>query len=104
MDNTGVSTEETISEEIPPLYALYDDKHDVDKLRRIAQALEHDGNVTIRTKDVRIVKVTAIIYDGNGWYATSGMGTYDQHGLRWYETGTVIRADDITALQPETQK
>lgn len=64
MDNTGMSTEEIISEATPPLYASYDDKHDVDKLRRIAQALEHDGSVMIRTKDGRIVKVMAIIYDG----------------------------------------
>lgn len=74
----------------------HDGTHDVmGTVRRIARSLEHDDSVTVRTRDGRTMEVTAILYDGSGWYATFGTGTYDRHGLRQYGTGDVVRMDDI---------
>ena len=77
-----------------------DDTHDnectMGAVRRIAQALEHADSVTVHTKDGRTIEATAILYDGSDWYAASGTGTYDRHGLRKYETGEVISAGELT--------
>jgi len=88
-------TDAANAEGATPADATHGSEYDMGTIRRIAQALEHSNSVTVRTKDGRTIEVTAILYDGSDWYAASGMGTYDRHGLRGYETGEAIRIGDM---------
>lgn len=92
---TKKATDATNAEDATPADDTHDSECTMGAVRRIAQALEHADSVTVRTKDGRTIEVTSILYDGSDWYATSGTGTYDRHGLRGYETGEAIRIGDI---------
>lgn len=92
---TKKATDATNAEDATPADNTHDSECTMGTVRRIAQALEHADSVTVHTKDGRTIEATALLYDGSDWYAASGTGTYDRHGLREYETGEVIRTGNI---------